>query len=94
MLDSKNYDFIKEFPIDSDKLMKLLGAAKFFVCRGLKLVIAAVYACKIYFEDTKEAYLKKKKELNIPEKDEITFEDDQKYRQDYLIEESIISDNV
>lgn len=47
--------------------MKLQGAAHFLVCRGLKMVIAAVYACLIYFEDTKEAYLAKKKELGIPE---------------------------
>jgi hypothetical protein len=37
--------------------MRLYGAAHFLVCRGLKLVIAAIYACKIYFEDRKEAYI-------------------------------------
>ena len=47
--------------------MNLLGAANFLVCKGLKQVIAAVYACKIYFEDNKEAYIAKKKELGIPE---------------------------
>jgi hypothetical protein len=47
--------------------MKLLSAANFLVCRGLKLVIAAVYACKIYFEDSREAYKAKQKELGIPE---------------------------
>ena len=66
VIDSKNYDFIKEFPIESEKLMKLLGAANFLVCKGLKQVIAAVYACQIYFENSKEAYIAKKKELGIP----------------------------
>lgn len=66
VLDSKNYQFIKEFPIESHQLMNLLSAATFLVCKGLKLVIAAVYACKIYFQDTKEAFLSKKKELGIP----------------------------
>lgn len=86
MLDKKNYDFIKEFPIQSERLIKLQGASHFLVCKGLKLIIAAVYACLIYFEDTKEAYLQKKKELGIPENDSITFEDEQKYQQDYFIE--------
>ena len=46
--------------------MKLLGAANFLVCKGLKQVIAALYACQIYFENSKEAYIAKKKELGIP----------------------------
>jgi len=36
--------------------MKLINAASFLVSRGLKQVIATLYACKIYFEDTKRAY--------------------------------------
>jgi hypothetical protein len=49
VLDGKNYEFIKEFGIESERLVKLVGAAGFLICRGLKLVIGAVYACKIYF---------------------------------------------
>jgi hypothetical protein len=43
----------------------LLGAAEFLVCNGLKKVIAALFACKLYFEDSKDSYSKKRAELGI-----------------------------
>ncbi len=49
VLDKKNYEFIKEFGLESEKLMKLINTASFLVSRGLKQVIATLYACKIYF---------------------------------------------
>ena len=49
VLDKKNYEFIKEFGLESEKLMKLINTASFLVSKGLKQVIATLYACKIYF---------------------------------------------
>lgn len=89
VLDSKNYEFIKEFELESEKLIKLINAASFLVSRGLKQVIAALYACKIYFEDSKRAYEEKKKELGIPENADITFEDEEKFREEYYMNSSI-----
>jgi hypothetical protein len=52
VIDSKNFNFIKEFPIDDKnnaEIFELLNAANFFVCKGLQTLIASVFACKIYF---------------------------------------------
>jgi hypothetical protein len=49
VIDEKNYNFIKEYPIEGDKIHNLLNASTFFVCKGLQKVLAAVFACKIYF---------------------------------------------
>lgn len=76
VLDKKNYEFIKEYGLESDQLIKLIKAGTFLVSRGMKLVIAAVYACKIYFENNRRAYEDKKKELGIPAGADIGFEDE------------------
>ncbi len=41
-------------------------------------------ACRIYFEDSKEAYEKKKAELGVTQP--ISFEDEERYRQTYVFE--------
>jgi hypothetical protein len=50
----------------------------------LKKLLAAVIACRIYFEDSKEAYEKKKAELGVTQP--ISFEDEERYRQTYVFE--------
>jgi hypothetical protein len=62
----------------------LLNAAEYLVCTGLKKLLAAVIACRIYFEDSKEAYEKKKAELGVTQP--ISFEDEERYRQTYVFE--------
>jgi len=49
VLDDKNYEFIKDYELQSEQLIKLINAASFLVSRGLKQVIAAMFACKLYF---------------------------------------------
>jgi hypothetical protein len=82
VLDKNNYEFIKEFFPPCENTFKLLGAAEFLVCNGLKRVLAALFACKLYFEDDKGSYEKKKAELGITK--DVSFEDEERYKQTFV----------
>ena len=85
VVDQKNYEFIKEFEIESEDFLSLLKASEFLVCNSLKRLLAAKVACKIYFKDTRESYEAKKKELGIVE--DITFDEEEHFRSTILFDE-------
>lgn len=49
VVDKKNYEFIKEYSVKGQNTYNLLSAAEFLVCRGLRTLIAALFACSLYF---------------------------------------------
>ena len=52
VVDKKNYEFIKEYSVKGQDTYNLLSAAEFLVCRGLRTLIGALFACALYFEDS------------------------------------------
>lgn len=83
VVDKKNYEFIKEYSVRAEATYELLNAAEFLVCRGLRTLLGALFACALYFEDSLEAYLKKKQELGVAQ--EISFEDEERYKKDFVM---------
>lgn len=83
VVDKKNYEFIKEYSVKGENTYNLLSAAEFLVCRGLRRLIAALFACALYFEDSAEAYLQKRQELGVAQ--EISFEDEERYKKDFIL---------
>ena len=84
IIDNKNYQFIKNYEPHQPEFYRLLKAAEYLVCNGLKKMLAAVIACRIYFEDSKDAYQKKKIELGVTQT--ISFQDEERYRQTYVFD--------
>lgn len=54
---------------------------EFLGCKSLFRVIAARFACYLYFEDSKEAFEAKQKELGVVVK--VEFEDNEKFKKLY-----------
>ena len=81
VMDKKNCEFIQKHEIKSEEFKNLYKAAEFLGCKNLFRVCAARFACLIYFEDSKESFEAKQKELGV--KVNIEFDDNEKFKKLY-----------